>query len=118
MIFSLLPKERKTIFTVNRSAEESTSSADKIEVFKTYFGRSPVLNQDYFSGIRHYQDGVQLAKAIFSQTQPPQTVIANSDEIAAGIITGAKMTGKHYPEDFIVTGESNMPYSDRSLAEG
>ncbi|MHC5216322.1 LacI family DNA-binding transcriptional regulator [Enterococcus sp. LJL128] len=111
-VFRHLASEgRKSVrFIVNRSIQESVSSLKKAETFKKYFG-SFSEGVNYFPHIRTYEDGFELSKTLFSAVEKPDAIFSNGDEVAAGIIAGAKQIGYEHGSDFVVVGESNLPYS-------
>ncbi|MCD5322132.1 MULTISPECIES: LacI family DNA-binding transcriptional regulator [Pontibacillus] len=54
------------------------------------------------------EDGIRIFKHIHQMPDPPTAVFTGSDEVAAGIITGAKEYGVKVPESLAVIGFDNQ----------
>ncbi|MHC5375233.1 LacI family DNA-binding transcriptional regulator [Enterococcus sp. LJL120] len=100
----------EVIFTIEREPTLSRSSRNKIQVFKEYF-ETPVENQDYFIGLKSYDDGYTWAKQLFRTRQVPQVIYTTADQIAAGIAKALQEQNIYHMQDYQLVGEGNTPYS-------
>ncbi|MWC28624.1 LacI family DNA-binding transcriptional regulator [Paenibacillus sp. MMS18-CY102] len=66
----------------------------------------------YFDGKYTIEDGIHVARALFSLPQRPTAIVVGSDYVAAGIIYEAKKQGVPIPESLAVTGFDNQPISE------
>ncbi|RWZ58783.1 LacI family transcriptional regulator [Halobacillus fulvus] len=57
------------------------------------------------------ENGMEVFKQIHEMKDPPTAVFTGSDEVAAGIITGAKEYGVHVPNELAVIGFDNQVIS-------
>lgn len=65
----------------------------------------------YFDGKYTIEDGIQVARQLFSLPDRPTAMVVGSDYVAAGIIYEARKQGVRVPDSLAVTGFDNQPIS-------
>lgn len=103
-------EKNNIVFTLERKPEKSRSSQNKINAYKTHFGK-PIEDRDYFIGIKTFDEGYQLGKKLIKMQNIPEVIYTSGDHIAAGIIKVFKEEGILHGIDFQIVGEGNTPYS-------
>ncbi len=61
------------------------------------------------------EDGERGLQALLSRPKPPTAVFARSDELAAGVLRGARRQGVQVPKELSVVGHDDVPFA--ALAE-
>jgi DNA-binding LacI/PurR family transcriptional regulator len=63
----------------------------------------------FFNGILNIEDGRKVVKETLKMSDGPTAFFTGSDEVAAGIISEARISGLRIPEDIAVVGFDNQP---------
>ncbi|GGW81439.1 LacI family DNA-binding transcriptional regulator [Alteromonas halophila] len=66
-------------------------------------------------GTYSFGTGVHSAESLLSLDLPPSAVFACNDEIAAGMLYGARMKGFDVPGDLAIAGFENSPFSRQTF---
>ena len=66
-------------------------------------------------GTYSFGTGVKSAESLLSLDVPPTAVFACNDEIAAGMLYGARMQGFDVPKDLAIAGFENSPFSRQTF---
>ena len=64
-----------------------------------------------FEGQYSFETGVEGAKALLALDTPPTAIFSCNDEIAAGALFGARLTGVEVPHQLAIAGFEDSPFS-------
>lgn len=69
----------------------------------------PLKEENIFLGFTDYEGGIGVGRQIANNKNPITAVFATADEMAIGIMEGAKLNGVEVPEELSVMGFDNTP---------
>ena len=94
-------------------SEEHRSSSERLtgyhEALSVY--RIETMNNLVLAGEYSFESGVEGAKRLLSLEQPPTAIVACNDEIAAGALFAARLSGFNVPENLSIVGFEDSPFS-------
>lgn len=61
-----------------------------------------------------FASGVDGARQLMALDSPPTAIVGSNDEIAAGALMGAQMSGRHVPNDVAIAGFENSRFSQQA----
>lgn len=90
------------------------SSRRRMDAYRQFSGETDrPLNENWiFESCFSLDDGKRVAKELSAMQQRPSALLANGDEVAAGILLQAKLDGLAVPEELSVVGCDNQPFSE------
>lgn len=93
---------------------QSSVGRDREEGFRKALEEAgiPVRSEWVFRSVNVIEDGKRIIRTIFNMKERPSAIFTGSDQVAAGIIMGAKELGKKVPDDIAVIG-----FDDQSIAQ-
>ncbi len=94
--------------------EHSFSSEMRFAAFNAALTKvkEPIKESWIFTDCYTMNDGKRIIKDLQNLKDIPTAILANGDEVAAGMITQAKMMGIKVPAELSIMGVDNQPISE------
>jgi len=93
--------------------QEHKSTGERLEGYKEAIAQSnlPIEESLIMRGHYSFDSGVQRTKTMLDLTTRPSAVFACNDEIAAGVLFAARMSGVDVPGELSIAGLEDSPFS-------